>query len=510
MKLRIRCGEQRSLLEVLPREPTSQDVTLGDVREKIRTVLGLGTTTFDVSLNGKDPLHGEETVMNEFGVVAGDLLYVLLAAAEDVVSPSGGQSIEQTSAESSGQESPMEPRDEEMDGAQNRARQQQPSTSYAKSEQAECSKTSQEHETPYSLLHSNRPRVLLCREGIPDVLKALYAAAEVSTMHEALCIVIHQLMMEAGFCVSPGGKNKMKQKDSEEGSCSESSQDRYGILPDNWKSAGLIRFRYEHPSCQGISCLITCTPLGPYTLAHGMVESDTDLDIYQCKITATDFVRVNVPLSATPSSVYFNLHRLSRIIKDHIALPLLSVMRTELGLPELVGFMSLPAEVKLVVLCNLDVKSILSLSCSCKELRIITADSSLWQHLCFRDFSLTTKESTSWKVEYIRNYKMMKEKENFRYIAPEQPYLPPYFGAGAMPDPMYPPGIIGGNSDLYPNIPFMPGGFHPPFGPGGGPGRVPRPRFDPFGPSPDQDPYRGRGRGRGDPSFGGRFGPRFL
>ena len=105
MKLRIRCGEQRSLLEVLPREPTSQDVTLGDVREKIRSDLGLGTTTFDVSLNGKDPLHGEETVMNGFGVVAGDLLYVLLAAAaEDVVSPSasGGQSIEQTSAESSG------------------------------------------------------------------------------------------------------------------------------------------------------------------------------------------------------------------------------------------------------------------------------------------------------------------------------------------------------------------------------------------------------------------------
>ena len=39
-----------------------------------------------------------------------------------------------------------------------------------------------------------------------------------------------------------------------------------------------------------------------------------------------------------------------------------------------------------MVLGNLPVHSILNVSCACRELRSLSNDSSLWQHLVFRDF----------------------------------------------------------------------------------------------------------------------------
>ena len=41
---------------------------------------------------------------------------------------------------------------------------------------------------------------------------------------------------------------------------------------------------------------------------------------------------------------------------------------------------------QLMVLGNLPVHSIVNLSCACRELRSLSNDSTLWQHLVFRDF----------------------------------------------------------------------------------------------------------------------------
>lgn len=560
MKLRIRCGGQRYVLEVFPRESISPHVTLRDVREKIQNEIVLDSSTFEVSLNGKDALEGDETAMNEFGVVSGDLLYVLTDVQEHNVNSvqsvrvahavpeicdtfSESETESHTKCADEGHKKDVLPHQLMGMGCKRREAANALSASGSsdiekaveilhrgnqakeKSDHAELAglnETSQHQsikssgegcsnsgESLHLSFHYNRPQLVLCREGIPDVLKCLYSVAEVSTMHEALCLVVHVLMMETGFRVYVQRNNQAKQIGNEEDQSAQLSEDSYDSLPDNWRSPGLVQFRYEHPTCQGLSCKVACTSLGPYTLAHGTIECDTDVDIYQCKVTATDYVRVNVPLTAGPSSVYYNLHRLSRIVKDSLALPLLSSMRSLLGLPGLVGFMALPAEVKLVLLSNLDVKSITRLSRTCKELKVITEDSSLWQHLCFRDFGISNKESSSWKSEYMHYYKMKKDRERVQYVIPGQPYFPS-FGTGIIPNTFYPPGMIGGNSDLYPNVPFMPGGFQPHIGPGIRPGRMPRPRFDPFGPLPDQDVIPGPGRGRGGFSFPRNFGPRYF
>ena len=46
---------------------------------------------------------------------------------------------------------------------------------------------------------SLRSPVLLCREGIPQILEDLYKTMDVGTIHEAAWVVIHVLMLETGY-----------------------------------------------------------------------------------------------------------------------------------------------------------------------------------------------------------------------------------------------------------------------------------------------------------------------
>jgi len=261
---------------------------------------------------------------------------------------------------------------------------------------------------------------------------------------------------------------------------------------------------------------LTCASLGPYIMVHGLADSVSNREIYQCRLQPTDFVRGNVNLKVNgASSVYYNLQRLSRLIKDHVAYPLLSFMRATLGLPQLCGLMALPAEVKLMILGRLPVCCILNVSSTCRELRSLANDSTLWQHLVFRDFGKRVKEpNRSWKMEYVMLYQQKKAQEQIRnqVLVPPHELFPPGHGIGSQPfrGDTFPPGIIGGHSDLFPTLPFMPGGFNPTPGIPPGPGLLPRPRFDPFGPLPDINQMPGPSRRGRRPGRPGNFPPGFL
>lgn len=43
------------------------------------------------------------------------------------------------------------------------------------------------------------PKVLLCRDGMPYSLQSSYEIATVVTMHQAVCVAVHVLMLETGF-----------------------------------------------------------------------------------------------------------------------------------------------------------------------------------------------------------------------------------------------------------------------------------------------------------------------
>lgn len=508
MKLRAVFNRQREVVELI-----GDVITLGNCRETVCSKFGLRTNSFDLSLNGRDFLVDDSVSLTDLGIVNGDLIYVV----PNTLQPEEAQSSQPTACSSSNVRvhTKVTQQDHLVQHAGSSAEVSTvASTSHCSQtdlhpsnrEKAGNEKQSQQQ---MSFAAPLRPYVLLCRDGIPEALQELYRCTDVGTIHEAAWVVVHFLMLETGY--------NILREDSTEITNAE-KPDRI-VPPVDWKKGGIARIQYTHANCPGLTCSLTFTSLGPHVMIHGLADSVPNSEVYQCRLQPTDFVRGNVDLKASgASSVYYNLHRLSRLVKDQVSYPLLSFMRAALGLPQLCGLMALPAEVKLMILGRLPVHCIIQVSCTCRELYSLANDSTLWQHLVLRDFGRIAKEQTrNWKEEYISLYKQRQTQEQLakQVVLPSHEVYPHGYFIGPQPSrgDTYPPGIIGGHGDLFPNLPFIPGGFNPApgFPPGVRPGvGLPRPRFDPFGPLPDMNHIPGPPRRGPHPAPRGSFPPGFL
>ncbi|XP_020600437.1 F-box only protein 7-like isoform X2 [Orbicella faveolata] len=352
MKLRAVLHRRRELLEL-----HGDAITLSDCREAVRRKFGLRTGSFNLSLNGQDVLDNDSVLLTDLGIVHGDLIYILQNSGEQ-----GNALASQNTPGSSrdtlhtDQQVPCTSAEHVSDPAQHSTVSltlEQQHDNQGK-EKARKSETEQAHRYSTGSVSSLGSSILLCREGIPQTLEDLYKAMDVGTIHEAAWVVIHVLMMETGYiCASEDSMDKTEVDDSSR------------VVPcKDWKKGGITRIMYTHLSCPGLTCSLTCTSLGPYIMVHGLADSVPKSEIYQCKLQPTDFVRGNVDLKTNgASSVYYNLHRLSRLFKDQVAYPLLSFMRAALGLPQLCGFMAVPAEVKVHILLWVNTIMLFILEC---------------------------------------------------------------------------------------------------------------------------------------------------
>lgn len=501
MKLRAVFNKRREVLEL-----QGDALTLGNCREAICRKFGFRENSFHLSLNGRDFLVNDSVSLTGLGIVNGDLIYVVSNTQEQ----EGAQTSQTADFASSSNLRCLNNVGQQDHLAQHAGSVAETtsvaSTSHCCNTTLGISKNKDAHRGKQTQQHlSRKSYVLLCRDGIPDALQEMYELANVGTIHEAAWVIVYFLMLETGYSILV--------EDSMDVTSNEKS-DRV-VLPVNWKKNGIARLKYTHASCPGLTCSVTCTSLGPHVMVHGLADSVPNSEVFQCRLQPTDFVRGNVDLKANgAAAVYYNLHRLSRLVKDQVSYPLLSFMRAALGLPQLCGLMSLPVEVKLLILGKLPVQYILKVSQICRELLSVANDSTLWQHLVFRDFRRTVKEQArNWKEEYISLYKQKQSQDQLakQVILPMPETYPHGYIMGAQPSrgDTYPPGIIGGHGDLFPNLPFRPGGFNPVPGlpPGAG---MPRPRFDPFGPLPGMHPIPGPPRRGPHPGPQGSFPPNFL
>ncbi|CAH1246839.1 FBXO7 [Branchiostoma lanceolatum] len=581
MKLRVKISGEKTRVDV------GQDChTLGTLRTLLAPVLGelRNDMPFEISLNGRDALLGDDKPLSDLGIVSGDLIHILLPA-DDPHTSSNHNSQPQAQLRSS----PEHPQPSTNHRAQPQAhdhsspeqacglREESDGTKKAKhpascgngektvtaNQQDTCKSDTTEADlynaSAKALLNKEKETVamdkeeesadnhgdgedkdlqmdveeeeaeslpmegagvggvpsepMLCREAavdsVPLVLQQVYHANDVKSRHDALCVVLHVLMMESGFSAKE----------------SSSPQDQESIngftLPKGWKLPGMYKMTYRHMACEGSSCSLTLVPMGSLLMAHGVVTGSNPSMYHQVQLK-TDSFTFHVPQD--PNRAYKNLPQLSKVFKDSVAQPLLADMRQLLGLPALHGLLALSAEIQLMVLQHLDVLSLVRLSAVCKDLHSVANDQSLWRFRYLRDFGeFKNKTSTlDWKELYKKHYQDRKKaREWMRHQRSFHPPRPPW----AIPTPphsfppTYPPGFIGGDYDRYP--PGMPGAFFPHgMGRGFNPSQPIRPlplgpRFDPIGPLPEHQVIPGRGMrdgGRGrmgpSPSFG--FMPKFF
>ncbi|XP_037545906.1 F-box only protein 7 isoform X2 [Nematolebias whitei] len=444
MKLRVRINRQTSKVELPGGEPTLQE--LSDLIKQALSSYGLSTDTeFSLSLNGSELLSDSGQTLSSCGIVSGDLICVLLPHPPLVTTTTPETTISSASRTTNFQQTTS------ITTCQLDRNNGSPA---ALTEPLQtCSR--QESEPAARVWEP-----MLCSEveegQAPLSLERLYHSARVSSPNEAVIVALHQIMLETGF-TPQGGELKPQE------------------MPEGWRSAaGLCRLPYSHSLCGSSLISVVAVNMGPLLVVNVTLKVTETVDVVRkLQLNASSYVTGEWQ-GESAAAAFRNLKKLSQMIKDQLAFPLIAAARDAMALPTAFGLSVLPPELLLRVLRLLDVRSVVRLSAVSRHFSAAAADSMLWRHLYRRDFTDadgSRSRDTDWKELYKKSHKSRSE----RHRAARHFHLPPFPFRDIItpvPRPLFPllPGIIGGEYDQWPNLPHGP---------------LPRPRYDPIGPMAD-------------------------
>lgn len=181
-----------------------------------------------------------------------------------------------------------------------------------------------------------------------------------------------------------------------------------------------------------------------------------------------------------------NWRKLWRECRDQLGISATVNTAAAVGCLPKYGLLSLPDETKELIAGKLDVRELLSLCQTCKDLRHIGSNDRIWKELYDREFAADGTRQSGFKQALKLKIRAGRKKSRRGTRISSTPNHNPF------PMPAQPglgiPGFVGGDLDRLPNFGVMPGTF---FGGHTG-GRLP----PPFGTG-----SRGRGR-RGFGQFG--------
>lgn len=253
--------------------------------------------------------------------------------------------------------------------------------------------------------------------------------------------------------------------------------------------------------------MLTCVPMCSLMVVHGTSSGPNKGEQVQLQLNTPEYIG---DINQGAVKCYKQQKKLSRLFKDIIALPMLQSFQEANGMLPVHGIMALSNELKLKILGYLNVESVLTCSEVCKEFYRISRDRYIWRRLFVKEFGNWLQGemnlSRDWYELYKKEYKQRKERRKMlsqmTMVVPPG-FFPPTHRPLPIPQGPYYPGILGGDYDLNPNFPGIPGPSFSPNRP------MMRPRFDPVGPLPEHNIFPNR-RGPRGPFGGGFGGPRFF
>ncbi|XP_066935702.1 F-box only protein 7-like [Clytia hemisphaerica] len=584
MKIRLKYKNERSTLDVETTE------TLQQLRHQIASnVFPNLPSIWNFSLNGKDELGiAENSMLSDLGLVSGDLLHIFgeeseALAASGVVDPlhqqllqmgfsqvnitkvtqnfgaqtlndavellsmlgeSSNQKLHNTSSSnqnvafstSANQcSSSSQASNERSTASSIPANQNANLASVANQKRAEVQATNQMDVDPPPPKRNLFIKPFLLSDGITDDLKVLVEETNCQSAADYLMLTIHAIVSETSLCIKKS-------------SCA-TEEDKHpkSRLPEHWRipDAGFYRINYIHPAMNERCFGITSTVTGNSIVVTGTVDID-DSKSYQVKLKIDDFVKKSNLDSRNCDAIYTNLYNLSTQIKYEVINKLLDEATSKCqGNNDSQSFQSLPEELKLQILYNLDVRSLCVMARTGHDMSNICQSETVWKKIIQRDFGTKCEEYSpnAYKRLKREERRAKEEMERQRREADELRNMRPEFIPMREDSPDYLrlvapnsriPGMIGGRYDLIPgqfpdigaprNDPLRIG--QPRRGGNGipvGRGIVPGARFDPYGPIPDDDDFpggpplqpdvlqrprfgRGNGFGGGGANFGGGSG----
>ncbi|XP_060069137.1 F-box only protein 7-like [Ylistrum balloti] len=576
MKLRLKLGRETKVREL------DETCLVSSIYVVVCEIFPQLKCDFTLSLNKKDTLEVDKTLVSH-GIVSGDLVYVVTSGDVDNVAPvckpqllskEWSDSVQQTSrvgsqgnvtqtvrtgAASASHSSHAKTESRHVSAAQlshecsNSDKVDTPTSldQYSASNASEMTSNGQvisEMDTEEQITDSTVEKIdltlvnrylnepMLCRESyghiVPAVLSDMYQNAGITCSAEAMCTVLHVLMLETGYttvdekfyaATSSTNDQPASQTNPDNStlptSCDADSPLIERGMPGGWRDKpGQYCLYYKHvqPSCTEQSFVLTCFPMGSVLVVHGHLQGNEDNWSCCLNLNTKEFIKKTSPQGA--GDCYQNLGKLSRVFKDAIALPMLQHYRTGQRLPPFYGIFAVSHEVKLKILGMLDVVGLLNMSETCKEFSQLCKDRYLWRHVYLKDFGNRNNNTLAqdWCRLYKQEYRLRKERRRIWKRNPVPMFGPPVLPSFGLPPPgPFHPGILNGDHDLDPvfghyDRRLMP---HSLIEQRSQPSSALfQPRFDPVGPLPGHNLQPGRGNGLRDRRgpFGGGLGGRRM
>ncbi|XP_043943412.1 F-box only protein 7 isoform X1 [Protopterus annectens] len=452
MKLRVNTSKRthpRACWVEIPEENPS----LGDLRavisENLLPVLGYSSDVqFAISLNGRDALTEDEASLSSLGVVHGDLVWIEIHGSSPAVVCASDQSnmpaacdfrqkAIMISENGTGESSSLVCENQAGASSESVDKGPPPDTD------SDCVLMLDSEVEEGEGVGSYLLEPMLCCEAtdgkVPHSLETLYHSAHCQESFDFLIVVLHLLMLETGYLPQGTGTNTKS-------------------MPDKWKNGGVYKLNYIHPLCEEGLTTLVCTPMGKLLVVNALLKVENKVKVGK-RLQLPPVLYISSPThqgQQNAAEIYKDLQKLSRVFKDQLVYPLLASARQALNLPDVFGLVVLPLELKLRIFRLLDVESILKLSSTCRDLSTDLNDKLLWRFLYIRDFKdpFTKPLDEDWKELYKMKAKQKKRAQQqktrmfqSRYIIPR---LPPN-----SPSSFYPPGIIGGEYDERPILPYV-------------------------------------------------------
>ncbi|XP_021114003.1 F-box only protein 7 isoform X2 [Heterocephalus glaber] len=444
MRLRVRLQKLTRRLETYAAEPT-----LGQLRAQLSEALpGWGFSSdirYAITLNNKDALTGDEETLASYGIVSGDLICLVLEDAMPAPNLPPSTDSEHFSV----------PNNDQPSLAATSSQASIPDERQSDSFQGQAAQSGVGHDDsmsgPSQSVSPKAEEDAMDMEEGPGVCPSepmlCSEAAEGQVPHSL------ETLYQSASCSSASDALTVliHLLMVESGYLPQGTEAKAVSMPEKWKASGVYRLQYTHPLCEGSSAALACVPLGSLLIVNATLKISSAIkSVKRLQLLPSSFICTEEP-GENAAEVYKGLQKLSRLFKDQLVYPLLASTR--------------------------------------------------------QDGSVRVRD-TDWKELYKKRHRHRKEAQRARHakFLPPPPHPIPFYPSPLHPSPfapssLLPPGIIGGEYDERPALPYVGDPINSLIpGPGETPGQFPplRPRFDPIGPFPGPSPVLpGRG-GTGD------------
>ncbi|KAI9562894.1 F-box only protein-like protein 7 [Daphnia sinensis] len=451
MKLRLK-GE--AFAKQVLTEFGSNTVTVAELKFRVRDILQLHDEDFlgsiQFSMNGKQALLAEDTeLVSNLGFVSGDAVYVLgtFSGARKPKFPK----LNPTPCEKNLEQehlSTIMASDRQHLASLDLSTVSENFEGMNKQSREECD--GNPNNAP-DLEKHHKPLLDTPNMLIPQTYTRLIASNSLSIPFdsnlEKLAGILHILMVETGF---------------QPETC-KSFSDPFCILPDSWNVVSeTLRLNYKTGSKSPAT--IVLSSVGLLVIVYGIGSSlGKTLSL---KLKPSEFM---------PPVGSKHLRQVCIDFKNEIAFPLYVHIEREANGTCPTYFSNLPPEISYNILQRLDSKSLCRLSMTCRLFKYLANQPSLWKKLVFTDFGKTvsnraTFETINWKElykdEFLIEKKQRETSKSIRGYTTMPRSREIFFPSPFHSPQVYPsvngvhefPGIMGGYSDLYPDL----RGFEPP------------------------------------------------